>query len=115
MYAETKDVGTSDPRALFRHGFYHHFSGLDQCNLGLLDVGNTPVLHLDLANAVSTENRDRGGVCHWHFVSPFQIFYGQYSFLFSACITSIMRTVASFNIVGAIDLTWDLIPLAFWA
>jgi large subunit ribosomal protein L36e len=31
------------------------------------------------------------------------------------CFTSVMRTPPSFNVIGAKDLTWELIPLAFWA
>lgn len=33
----------------------------------------------------------------------------------SACLTSILRTEASFRIVGKHDQTYELIPLAFWS
>lgn len=33
----------------------------------------------------------------------------------SACITSILRSVSTFRIVGKHDLTYELIPLAFWS
>lgn len=34
---------------------------------------------------------------------------------FSACSTSIMRAVASFRLIGVTDLTWELVPLAYWS
>lgn len=118
LHTEAQDLGASHTGALPWHCQADYFFCIDQCRLWYCNVRDTSFLYIFLAHATKTENRSLNRICYRYFVCEIAVLGLSTSTsltLHSACLTSILRTEASFRIVGKHDQTYELIPLAFWS
>lgn len=115
-------MATVDSRSLYQRSRAHHRRVNDQCGLGHSDLAHSPMLHIEAPNANVAENRSGSRLRHRYFVSTCQstkTFLLRCPFIIklfhSTCITSILRTIASFRLAREADVTYEMVSVSLWS
>lgn len=119
LHTNSQGVAAVGFGPLYRRSFADYCRFNDQRGLGRPNVVHPFVLHIEAPNANFTESWSGNSLCSRYIVSCFSIdqtFFRPPLLNFdSICITSILRTIASFRLAREADVTYEMVSVSLWS